>query len=200
MPGMYEGDDYDLAGFAVGVIEKESIIDGSTVAAGDSIIGLASSGPHSNGYSLINRLLQDEDLNQPFHGQTLARSLMEPTRIYVKSVLATLEKHTLKAMAHITGGGLTENLPRVLPKGTVAVIDRNAWITPPIFDWLQQSGNISDAEMLRTFNCGIGMALVVEQQKADDIINTLSALGETATLIGKIEAAESANAPEVHYG
>jgi len=199
MPGMYEGDDYDLAGFAVGVVEKESIIDGSTVAAGDSIIGLASSGPHSNGYSLINRLLQDEDLNQPFDGRTLASSLMEPTRIYVKSVLATLDQHTLKAMAHITGGGLTENLPRVLPQDTVAVIDRNAWITPPIFEWLRQSGNISESEMLRTFNCGIGMALVVEQQMADDIINTLTALGETATLIGKIEAAESTSAPEVHY-
>lgn len=199
MPGMYNGGDYDLAGFAVGVVEKASIIDGSTVSAGDSIIGLYSSGPHSNGFSLINRLLESEDLNQPFHGKPLAETLLEPTRIYVKSVRALLQQHTIKAMAHITGGGLTENLPRVLPEGTVATIDRGRWTPPPVFEWLQTAGNISDAEMLRTFNCGIGMALVVAKDDAEAIINTLSALGEQAALIGQIEASDPGAEPMVHY-
>jgi len=190
MPGMYSDNDYDLAGFAVGIVEKNNIIDGSSVQAGDTIIGLASSGPHSNGYSLIRKLLESADLQDPMGDTTLGLALLEPTRIYVKSIHSVLAKHTIKAMAHITGGGLSENIPRVLPDDTHAVIDRTKWLMPPVFSWLQNAGSISDDEMLRTFNCGIGMALVVNHQDANDIVDALQAQGETACIIGNIESAD----------
>ncbi len=201
MPGMYAANDYDLAGFAVGVVEKRKIIDGSDVRAGDAIIGLASSGPHSNGYSLIRKVLESAELDKPLENKlgdtTLGLALLAPTRIYVKSIQSLLANHTIKAMAHITGGGLSENIPRVLPDDTRAVIDRTAWQIPPVFSWLQNEGGISDEEMLRTFNCGIGMALIVNASDVDSHIAALTELGETACVIGNIE---SANGPaHVHY-
>lgn len=160
MPGLYAEDDYDLAGFAVGVVEKANIIDGSQVAAGNALIGLASSGPHSNGYSLIRKVAQGHDLNASLPGlnadQTLGQALLTPTRIYAKSVAEILRHHKVNALAHITGGGLTENIPRVLPDNTCARIDLDRWEQPAVFQWLQRSGNIAQAEMLKTFNCGIG--------------------------------------------
>lgn len=196
MPGMYADQDYDLAGFAVGVVEKALLIDGSTVTAGDAIIGLASSGPHSNGYSLIRKLLEPHALGMPFDNSTLGQTLLAPTRIYVKAVHALLAKHPVKAMAHITGGGLTENIPRVLPAGTCARVDRQRWTPPPIFAWMQNEGSISDSEMLRTFNCGIGMAIIVSPELAADTIHILTSAGETATIIGDIVAGEAPPAVE----
>ncbi|MEE9321059.1 MAG: phosphoribosylformylglycinamidine cyclo-ligase [Granulosicoccus sp.] len=189
MPGMYAPEDYDLAGFSVGVVEKSDIIDGSSVQSGDVIIGLASSGPHSNGYSLINRLLETHDASAPFEDSTLGEILLTPTRIYVKPILQLIKQQTIKAMAHITGGGLTENLPRVLPRGTVARIERQSWSPPPIFTWLQNTGPISDSEMLRTFNCGIGMAVVVSENDAQAVVSMLENAGETACIIGTIAPA-----------
>ena len=199
MPGMYDGGDYDLAGFCVGVVEKSKIIDGSKVAAGDVLIGLASTGPHSNGYSLIRKIIDvsNADLNQNFHGttsgsttgKTLGETLLTPARIYVKSLLALFEKVDVHALAHITGGGLLENLPRVMPKGTQATIDSQSWQRPPVFDWLQEQGNVEANEMYRTFNCGIGMVVCVAEA---DVAQTLAALteqGETASVIGQIKAA-----------
>ncbi len=192
MPGMYEGDDYDLAGFCVGVVEKSKIIDGSKVADGDAIIGIASSGPHSNGYSLVRKVLEvsGAGLNDDFHGHPLGEVLLEPTRIYVKPLLSLFDKVDVHSLAHITGGGLPENLPRVLPAGTRAVIDSKAWQRPAIFDWLQQQGNIADSEMYRTFNCGIGMVVVVASEQADKAIDALTETGEQAFLIGRIEKHE----------
>jgi phosphoribosylformylglycinamidine cyclo-ligase len=195
MPGMYDGDDYDLAGFCVGVVEKARIIDGSKVAAGDVLIGLASSGPHSNGYSLVRKIIEvsganlDEDFHGKTSGQTLGEALLTPTRIYVKSLLALLEKVDVHALAHITGGGLLENLPRVMPEGTQAVIDSNSWQRPPVFDWLQQHGKVEANEMYRTFNCGVGMVLCVAPADVDQTLALLSEHGESASVIGKIEAA-----------
>jgi len=191
MPGMYAKGDYDLAGFCVGIVEKDDIIDGSEVKPGDTLIGLASSGPHSNGYSLIRKVIDhaNADLSQPFADSTLGETLLEPTRIYVKSLLKLFEEVNVHALAHITGGGLTENLPRVMPDNTIAKIDRNSWTRPAIFDWLQEKGNIKDEDMFVTFNCGIGMVLSVA---ADDVEQTLSILqqqGETAWVIGKIDQA-----------
>ncbi len=188
MPGMYAPGDYDLAGFAVGVVEKRRIIDGSRVRAGDRLIGLASSGAHSNGYSLIRKIVQasEADLSMPFAGRTLGEALLEPTRIYVRPVLALLKQVQAHALAHITGGGITENLPRVLPEGTRALIDAVAWTRPSVFDWLQQQGGIEDAEMHRTFNCGVGMVVCVA---ADDVERTLDILheqGEQAWPIGEV--------------
>ncbi len=193
MPGMYHGSDYDLAGFCVGVVEKSKIIDGSRVGPGDILIGLASSGPHSNGYSLIRKVidLSGADLSAPWEGTTLGEALLSPTRIYVKSLLAVLEKSDVHALAHITGGGFVENLPRVMPEGTRAVIDAGAWRRPPVFDWLQQAGNIASHEMYRTFNCGIGMVLCVAANAADTVLAALQRHGETAWAIGHIEAAEA---------
>lgn len=196
MPGMYADQDYDLAGFAVGVVEKALLIDGSTVTAGDAIIGLASSGPHSNGYSLIRKLLEPHALDTPFDNSTLGQTLLAPTRIYVKAVHTLLAKHPVNALAHITGGGLTENIPRVLPAGTCARVDRQCWTPPPIFSWLQNEGSISDSEMLRTFNCGIGMAVIVSPELAADTIDILTSVGETATIIGDIVAGEAPPAVE----
>jgi phosphoribosylformylglycinamidine cyclo-ligase len=190
MPGMYAAGDYDLAGFCVGIVEKDGIIDGSQVAAGDVLIGLASSGPHSNGYSLIRRILEHSgaSLDQAFDGRTLGECLLEPTRIYVKPLLSLIEKLPVKALAHITGGGLPENLPRVLPAKTVAAVDPKSWTRPAVFDWLQQAGNVEDFEMLRTFNCGIGMVVVVGADQAGAVIGHMQEAGIEAWQIGEIKA------------
>ncbi|MFV8783277.1 phosphoribosylformylglycinamidine cyclo-ligase [Microbulbifer sp. SA54] len=191
MPGMYEGDDYDLAGFCVGVVEKSEIIDGSKVQAGDALIGLAASGPHSNGYSLIRKVLEisGADLQKDLEGKTLAESLMAPTRIYVKSLLELMKSVQVNALSHITGGGLLENLPRVLPENASAVIDTKSWQLPPVFRWLQEAGNIEGREMYRTFNCGVGMVICVPGADAERAIETLKGLGEEAFVIGSIETA-----------
>lgn len=192
MPGMYSGDDYDVAGFCVGVVEKEEIIDGKSVAEGDCLIGLASSGPHSNGYSLIRKIIAhvDADLKQACGDGTLADKLIEPTRIYVKSLLTLQKNIKIKALAHITGGGLLENIPRVLPDNTKAVIDKNSWEMPAVFKWLQTNGNVDAQEMYRTFNCGVGMVICVSQADKDEAIKQLTELGEQAFIIGNIEAAD----------
>ncbi|MCK5790550.1 MAG: phosphoribosylformylglycinamidine cyclo-ligase [Alcanivorax sp.] len=198
MPGMYEGDDYDLAGFCVGVVEKDRIITGATVSAGDVLIGLASSGPHSNGYSLIRKIIEVSatDVHAPLEGKPLAEHLMAPTRIYVKSLLALADQFQIKAMAHITGGGITENVPRVLPNATNAVIDTRSWQWPAIFNWLQQQGNVEPREMYRTFNCGVGMILAIAADQAQAAVTALQDLGESAWLIGTIEASTQ-ETPEV---
>ena len=198
MPGMYEGEDYDLAGFSVGIVEKDAIIDGSKVAVGDVLIGIASSGAHSNGYSLIRKVIErQDDLDQTIGGRPLADALLEPTRIYVKSLLALINKQDVHALAHITGGGITENLPRVLPNNTVANVTLGSWPTPPLFDWLQEEGNISDNEMLKTFNCGIGMVVCVAKADVDAVLEQLTNTGETAFVIGDISAADGE--PSVNY-
>jgi phosphoribosylformylglycinamidine cyclo-ligase len=191
MPGMYDPNEYDLAGFAVGLVEKARIIDGSKIAVGDAIIGLASSGPHSNGYSLVRKVIavSSADLYEPFgDGRTLGMALMEPTRIYVKPVLATMAKVQVKGIAHITGGGLTENIPRILPQNACAELDASRWPRPKIFDWLQRQGQIEESEMQRTFNCGIGMVLVVSKHEADAAIEALAHEGVQAYEIGAIAA------------
>ncbi|WP_020683482.1 phosphoribosylformylglycinamidine cyclo-ligase [Marinobacterium rhizophilum] len=192
MPGMYEGEDYDLAGFCVGVVEKADIIDGSRVQAGDSLIALGASGPHSNGYSLIRKILEvsDADLNQPMGDVTLADALMAPTRIYVKSVLQLIKDSQVNALSHITGGGLLENIPRVLPKSSKAVINTASWELPPVFQWLQANGNVDAREMYRTFNCGVGMVIAVPAAETDNALALMSAAGEQAWVIGQIEAAQ----------
>jgi len=194
MPGMYSGDDYDVAGFCVGIVEKDQIIDGNDTQAGDVLIGLASSGPHSNGYSLIRKTLDhvNADLNQKIGSSTLGQALLEPTRIYVKSLLALKEKVKIKALAHITGGGLLENIPRVLPDYSNANIDKNSWQLPEVFQWLQDNGNIEANEMYRTYNCGIGMVICVAKEESDKTLNMLQELGESAFIIGNIEKSEQA--------
>ena len=199
MPGMYEHGDYDLAGFCVGVVEKDDIIDGSKVAEGDALIALASSGPHSNGYSLIRKIIEvsGADLESDLHGRTLAQHLLEPTRIYVKSVLELIKQVPVHALSHITGGGFWENIPRVLPKGAKAVIDGNSWDWPVIFDWLKDNGNVSMKEMYRTFNCGVGMVIAVPQEHAERAVDVLTAAGETAWHIGHIAAADDDEQVEI---
>jgi phosphoribosylformylglycinamidine cyclo-ligase len=199
MPGMYADGEYDLAGFCVGIVEKSKVLDGTKVNVGDKLIGIASSGPHSNGYSLIRKIIAHSQsaLTDTFNGKTLGSALLEPTRIYVKSLLALLDKVPVHALAHITGGGLTENLPRVLPFGTQANIDLAAWEFPAIFKWLQEQGNVSQADMLTTFNCGIGMIVCVAPEDERATLQTLSQLGETAFTIG--ELVESEGKPEVKY-
>ncbi|MDH5784722.1 MAG: phosphoribosylformylglycinamidine cyclo-ligase [Chromatiales bacterium] len=189
MPGMYEGDDYDMAGFCVGIVEKSGIIDGSKVKAGDALLGIASSGPHSNGYSLIRKVLEvsGASLSDDFHGKSLGETLLEPTRIYVKPLLDLISKLEIHSLCHITGGGLPENLPRVLPDDCRAVIDSKSWQRPPVFDWLQQQGNIADSEMYRTFNCGVGMVVAVSADEAERAIEILRSNGEEAVVIGTIE-------------
>jgi phosphoribosylformylglycinamidine cyclo-ligase len=189
MPGMYAPGDYDLAGFTVGVVEKSRIIDGSRVRPNDTLIGIAASGPHSNGYSLVRRILDvtSADLEQSFAGGTLGDALLAPTRIYVKPLLALMRALPVGAAAHITGGGLPGNVPRVLPQNARAVIDSRAWQRPAIFDWLQRGGNVEEQEMYRTFNCGIGMVVVVAPGDAQRALALLNEQGETAYLIGHIE-------------
>jgi phosphoribosylformylglycinamidine cyclo-ligase len=182
MPGMYSQGDYDLAGFAVGIVEKNAIIDGSKVQAGDALIGLASSGPHSNGYSLIRKILEP-DVNK-----NIINSLLKPTRIYVKPLLELISQVPVHALAHITGGGLLENIPRVLPAGCCANINSKSWSRPAIFDWLQDQGNITDTEMYRTFNCGIGMVICIPANQTNKALNLLTELGETAWHIGNIDS------------
>ena len=192
MPGMYDGDDYDLAGFCVGIVEKSQILDGSKVKAGDKIIAMASSGPHSNGYSLIRKIIEvsDADLNAPIGDTTLADALMAPTRIYVKTLLELIKQQPVHALAHITGGGLLENIPRVLPEGTKAVIDAKSWALPPVFEWLQSAGNVAPLEMYRTFNCGVGMVVVVPSEAESAVVDALNAAGEQAFTIGEIASAD----------
>ncbi|QIL89628.1 phosphoribosylformylglycinamidine cyclo-ligase [Microbulbifer harenosus] len=199
MPGMYEGDDYDLAGFCVGVVEKSEIIDGSKVAVGDKLIALRSSGPHSNGYSLIRKVLEisGADLQKDLEGKTLAESLMAPTRIYVKNLLTLIKEVQVNSLCHITGGGLLENLPRVLPENTRAVIDTKSWELPPVFRWLQEAGNIEGREMYRTFNCGVGMVICVPAADADKALARLQELGEEAFVVGSIEAGNGGEAVEL---
>lgn len=195
MPGMYEGEDYDLAGFCVGVVEKSEIIDGSKVKEGDALIALTSSGPHSNGYSLIRKIIEvsNADLNQDCGGRPLGDALMEPTRIYVKNLLALIKAGHVNAIAHITGGGLTENIPRVIPDNCKAVIDTQSWQFPPVFQWLQQAGNVQAREMYRTFNCGVGMVIAVPAANKDQALAQLASLGETAFVIGHIAKAPPTN-------
>jgi len=189
MPGMYEGEDYDLAGFCVGIVEKERIIDGSKVRPGDVLLGLASSGPHSNGYSLIRKVIEvsDADLNSDFDGSTLGERLLEPTRIYVKSLLSLHAEIEIHSLSHITGGGLLENLPRMMPENTQAKIDGSSWNRPAVFNWLQEQGNIKASEMYRTFNCGIGMVVVVAPQDKEKAVEILQQNGETVFNLGNIE-------------
>ena len=191
MPGMYPAGEYDLAGFAVGVVEKANIITGVGIKPGDVVLGLASSGAHSNGYSLVRKIIERSapDLNARFDGdRTLADCIMAPTRIYVKPLLALMQNINVKGMAHITGGGLLENVPRVLPENVTAVLDGTSWRTPKLFDWLREQGNVAQQEMYRTFNCGIGMVVIVGRNDADTALGQLKAAGETVWAIGTIRA------------
>ncbi len=193
LPGMYHDGDYDLAGFCVGIVDRDRLIDGSTIREGDTLIALASSGPHSNGYSLIRKVLErnDSDLSMPVGGRSLGDRLIEPTRIYVRSLLALREEVEVRGIAHITGGGLTENLPRILPEGLRAEVDRQTWDIPPLFSWLQETGAIEPAEMLRTFNCGVGMVLVVAADQASKTIGLLEDLGEKAWPLGRLVSGQT---------
>ena len=195
MPGMYNKGDYDLAGFCVGVVEKQAIIDGTKVKAGDAMIAIASSGPHSNGYSLVRKIIEvsGADIKAEFGTQskTLGDALLAPTRIYVKAIHALLPDFDIHAMAHITGGGLLENIPRVLPENAQAVIDENSWQLPEVFQWLQENGNVESSEMHRTFNCGVGMVLIVDTGEVDAIISRLEANGEKAWQLGTIDTGDN---------
>jgi phosphoribosylformylglycinamidine cyclo-ligase len=194
MPGMYHGDDYDVAGFCVGVVEKSEIIDGSKVQDGDVLVALASSGPHSNGYSLVRKILEvskADPLTTDLAGKTLADHLLEPTKIYVKSILKLIENVEVHAICHLTGGGFWENIPRVLPDNTQAIIDESSWKWPDVFGWLQQNGNVSSHEMYRTFNCGVGMLVALPAELADEAIALLNDNGEQAWVIGSIKASDS---------
>lgn len=189
MPGMYPDGEYDLAGFAVGVVEKEQVINGRSIAAGDIVLGLASNGIHSNGYSLVRKIIERArpELDAPFaDGQTLRQAIIAPTRLYVKPILAALKQFTIKGMAHITGGGISENVPRILPDNTVAAIDAQSWPLPKLFQWLQQAGQVDSQEMYRTFNCGIGMVLVVNAADAAAVQQFLRQQGEIVYQIGTI--------------
>lgn len=202
MPGMYEGEDYDLAGFCVGVAERSEIIDGSRVQPGDVLLALGSSGPHSNGYSLVRKIIEvsNADLSQPMGDTTLADALMAPTRIYVKNLLQLIREVDVRALCHITGGGLPENIPRVLPAGTVAAIDTQSWELPPVFQWLKDTGGVAIEETYRTFNCGIGMIVCVPADQKDLAIDTLNAMGEKVWQVGVMEAASASDAePKVRY-
>jgi phosphoribosylformylglycinamidine cyclo-ligase len=194
MPGMYQGSDYDLAGFCVGVVEADSVIDGSLVQSGDVLIGLPASGPHANGFSLIRKILERASADPErvaLDTANLAAALLAPTRIYVSSVRELLRAQRVHAMAHITGGGLVENLPRVLPPGTRARIDTDAWTLPPVFSWLREAGNLGNREMLRTFNCGLGMILAVAAENAAAALDTLVNSGEEPVVVGEIVPGEA---------
>ena len=200
MPGMYPEGEYDLAGFAVGVVEKSTIITGQDIVEGDVLLGLPSSGAHSNGYSLIRRILAraKPDLHVPFDGaRTLAQAIMEPTRIYVKPMLALMAALPVKGMAHITGGGLTENVPRVLPESVKAVIDQSCWSRPKLFQWLQSAGGVAESEMHRVFNCGIGMVVIVSRDNVQQALHLLHAAGEKAVEIGRIELRQDGEAQTI---
>jgi phosphoribosylformylglycinamidine cyclo-ligase len=199
MPGMYPAGEYDLAGFAVGCVDKANIIDGSTIAAGDVVLGLASSGAHSNGYSLIRKLIEKSgiDFESDFHGRKFKDVVMAPTKLYVKSILALLETMPVKGMAHITGGGITENIPRVLPEGLTAEVRASSWELPALFQWLQVQGNIAPTEMYKTFNCGIGMAVIVAAENAQKAQELLASKGETVYQIGVIRAQQAGEAPTI---
>lgn len=194
MPGMYQGADYDLAGFSVGAAERGTLLDGSTISAGDVILGLASSGPHSNGYSLIRRLVSGEGHKYSdqatFADTSLADALLAPTKIYVKSTLAAIQAGLVKGLSHITGGGFLENIPRVMPKGLIAEIDSSQWELPGVFKWLQQEGNIETREMARTFNCGIGMVVIVSPENSLETQEIMRAHGETVVVIGQIKTGD----------
>ena len=185
MPGMYKGEEYDLAGFCVGIVEKDNIIDGSKVSVGDQVIALGSSGPHSNGYSLIRKVLEK---TTPSSEQLEA--ILEPTRIYVKSILSLNKSHPIHAISHITGGGLLENIPRVLPKNLAAKLNSNSWKTPEIFNWIQDQGKIDTTEMYRVLNCGVGMIVIVPKESLDDSIKLLNSNGEDSWLIGEIVSSD----------
>jgi phosphoribosylformylglycinamidine cyclo-ligase len=188
MPGIYSGEDYDLAGFCVGVVEKSAIIDGTRIRPGDAVVGLASSGPHSNGYSLIRKLIGVANANPDtvLDGRPLFDRLLTPTRIYVKSLLELIRAVPVQGLAHITGGGITDNIPRVLSEGLEVVLERKSWQRDPVFDWLQRTARIDSAEMYRTFNCGIGMVAIVPKEHAQAAVNLLNSRGETARIIGEV--------------
>ncbi len=193
MPGMYSDGDYDLAGFCVGAVERSRIIDGTTVGAGDVVLGLASSGVHSNGFSLVRKLVEVSgvDYNAPCSfedGKTFGEALLCPTKIYVKSCLAALKADCVKGLSHITGGGFVENIPRVLPEGVTVDVDASRWSLPPVFDWLRTTGNITPLEMAKTFNCGIGMAVIVPADKADQATKIFEENGEAVHYIGTVRA------------
>ncbi|MEP1382566.1 MAG: phosphoribosylformylglycinamidine cyclo-ligase [Paraglaciecola sp.] len=200
MPGMYHGEDYDVAGFCVGVVEADDVIDGSQVAEGDALLALGSSGPHSNGYSLVRKIIEvsNSDTTELLEGKPLADHLLEPTRIYVKNVLTLLEQVKVSAISHITGGGFWENIPRVLPEGTKAVIDGNSWQWPAIFNWLQDKGNVTTHEMYRTFNCGVGLIIALPEEKAAEAIKILTDLGENVWKIGHIEKGDNDQQVEIN--
>jgi phosphoribosylformylglycinamidine cyclo-ligase len=190
MPGMYHGDDYDLAGFCVGIVEKDAIIDGSRTAAGDIVLGLPSSGPHSNGFSMIRKILQvsGADLETDLDGVALGDRLMAPTRIYVKALLKLVSALPVHGLSHITGGGLVDNIPRVIPDGLEVILERRAWRREPVFEWLQQAGRVADQEMYRVFNCGIGMTIQVAAQDADRAASILREAGQEAVVIGEVKS------------
>jgi phosphoribosylformylglycinamidine cyclo-ligase len=192
MPGMYQTGDYDLAGFCVGVVEKDNIITGQTVAKGDVLIAIASSGCHSNGYSLIRKIINDtnQDLSETLEGKTLLDHLLEPTRIYVKQILGLIKEVPVKAIAHITGGGLTENIPRVIPEDLAVQIEANSWELPPIFNWLQEKGNVDSHEMYKTFNCGVGLILCIDNKNVSKTLTYLKDIGENAWIIGETKSSE----------
>jgi len=194
MPGMYHGEDYDVAGFCVGVVEKSEIIDGSKVTDGDVLIALGSSGPHSNGYSLVRKILEvsntDPETTQ-LEGKSLSDHLLAPTRIYVKNILSLIEQVDVHAIAHLTGGGFWENIPRVLPDNTQAVLEESSWEWPAVFGWMQQAGNVSSFEMYRTFNCGVGMVIAMSAAEADKAVQLMNDAGEKAWKIGVIKASDS---------
>ena len=189
MPGMYPPGEYDLAGFAVGVVEKENIIDGKSIAVGDVVLGLASSGAHSNGYSLIRKIIEraKPNLDADFHGKTLREAILAPTHLYVKPMLELMKQLKVKGIAHITGGGLTDNIPRILQDGLSAIVQKNTWLRPPLFSWLQEHGNVAESEMHRVFNCGVGMVVVVDKRDAIAAMDLLRKQGETVWAIGSIE-------------
>ena len=200
MPGMYEGEDYDLAGFCVGVVEKSRLLNANKVKAGDTLIALGSSGPHSNGYSLIRKILEVRDISvekEALDNKSLTDLLLAPTRIYVKSILELMNQVDLHGLAHITGGGLPENLPRILPDNTKAIINTQSWEWPPVFKWLQENGNVDTFEMYRTFNCGVGMVLCVNENDSDKAIKILGDLGENAWIIGHVEENTEGTTAEV---
>jgi phosphoribosylformylglycinamidine cyclo-ligase len=190
MPGMYHGDDYDLAGFCVGIVEKDAIIDGSRTAAGDIVLGLPSSGPHSNGFSMIRKILQvsGADLQTDLDGVALGERLMAPTRIYVKPLLKLVGALPVHGLSHITGGGLVDNIPRVIPDGLEVILERRTWRREPVFEWLQEAGRVADQEMYRVFNCGIGMTIQVAAKDADRAVSILREAGQEALVIGEVKS------------